>query len=178
MNKKPPRNAPLKKDEVAKERLGQAKKMRGYLPHYLSRLMNAMNLRLMVELRVHRMTVSQFRIIQMLDARGSASIGEIAADTVIEQSVVSRIVDQLERSRVAQRRKRTGGGRNVDVSLTPKGVKLYSIIYPRAALIVDDATSELTPSERDLLEALMFRLFHGTTRRLESWDTFLRKGRP
>ncbi len=171
------KKAPLKKGDVAKERLGQAKKMRGYLPHYLSRLMNAMNLRLMVELRVHRMTISQFRVIQMLDARGSASIGEIAADTVIEQSVVSRIVDQLERSNVAERRKRKGDGRNVDVSLTPKGTKLYNALYPRAALIVDDAMSELSQSERDLLETLMFRLFHGTTRRLESWDTFVRKGR-
>ena len=86
MNNKPPKGTPLKK--VANERMGQARKMRGYLPHYLSRLMNAMNLRLMVELRVHRMTISQFRVIQMLDARGSAAIGEIAADTVIEQSVV------------------------------------------------------------------------------------------
>ena len=177
MNKKPPKATPLKREEVAKERMGQARKMRGYLPHYLSRLMNAMNLRLMVELRVHRMTISQFRVIQMLDARRSASIGEIAADTVIEQSVVSRVVDQLERSRLAQRRKRRGDGRSVDVSLTSKGAKRYRIMYPLAARIVDDAMSELTPRERDLLEALMFRLFHGTTRRLESWDNFLRKGR-
>jgi DNA-binding MarR family transcriptional regulator len=171
------KKVPLKREEVAKERLGQAKKMQGYLPHYLSRLMNAMNLRLMIELRVHRMTISQFRVIQMLDARGSASIGEIAADTVIEQSVVSRIVDQLERLHLAQRRKRVGDGRNVNVSLTLKGTKLYSVLYPRAALIVDDAMSELSQSERDLLEALMFRLFHGTTQSFEAWDTFVRKGR-
>ena len=175
--KTPEKKAPMKKSGLAKERLGQAKKMRGYLPHYLSRLMNAMNLRLMVELRVHRMTISQFRVIQMLDARGSASIGEIAADTVIEQSVVSRIVDQLERAHLAQRKKRTGDGRNVDVSLTPKGKTLYSVLYPRAALIVDDAMSELSRRERDLLETLMFRLFHGTTQRFESWNTFVRKGR-
>jgi DNA-binding MarR family transcriptional regulator len=178
MKKKLEKKARPRSTGTAKDRLGQAKKMRGYLPHYLSRLMNAMNLRLMVELRVHRMTISQFRIIQMLDARGSASIGEIAADTVIEQSVVSRIVDQLERAQLAQRRKRTGDGRNVDVSLTPKGRKLYNDLFPRAALIVDDAMSELSQSERDLLETLMFRLFHGTTQRFKSWDTFVRKGRP
>ncbi len=176
MKTAPKKKVPLK-NQAARERSRTVKKMRGYLPHYLSRLMNALNLRLMVELRVHHMTISQFRIIQMLDARGSASIGEIAADTVIEQSVVSRIVGQLERAGLAQRRKRMGDGRNVDVLLTPKGSKLYKHLFPRAALIVEDAMSALSQKEQNLLESLMFRLFQGATQPYEAWDTFLRRGR-
>jgi DNA-binding MarR family transcriptional regulator len=177
----PMKNKPSKKkpfvNDVTDERLAHAKKMRGYLPHYLSRLMNALNLRLMNDLRLHRITAVQFRVMQMLDARGSASIGEIAADTVIAQSVVSRVIDQLERSGFARRRKRIGDGRSVDVSLTPNGSKMYNALFPSATRIVDDAMRELSASERDTLEALLLRVYKGVIQPYESWDVFVRKGR-
>jgi DNA-binding MarR family transcriptional regulator len=176
MKSKPKKKSPPAND-VAKERLHHAKKMRGYLPHYLSRLMNALNLRLMNDLRVHRVTIDQFRVMQMLDARGSASIGEIAADTVIEQSVVSRIIDQLERSGFAQRRKRISDGRSVDVSLTPNGSKMYKALFPSAARIVDDAMRGLSAKERDVLETLLLRVYKSVIQPYEAWDTFVRKGR-
>jgi DNA-binding MarR family transcriptional regulator len=176
MKNKPSKKKPFVND-VTDERLAHAKKMRGYLPHYLSRLMNALNLRLMNDLRLHRITAVQFRVMQMLDARGSASIGEIAADTVIAQSVVSRVIDQLERSGFARRRKRIGDGRSVDVSLTPNGSKMYNALFPSATRIVDDAMRELSASERDTLEALLLRVYKGVIQPYESWDVFVRKGR-
>jgi DNA-binding MarR family transcriptional regulator len=154
---------------VSISRSAHAEKMQGYLPHYLSRLYNILNLRLMDNLRPLKMTITQFRIIQMLDARKEATIGEIAADTVIEQSVVSRIVDQLERSGLAERRKRVGDSRYVEVRLTPLGTKTYATLFPSAALIVEDAVSGLSPSERDVLESLLSRMFDHVAQPYEPW---------
>jgi DNA-binding MarR family transcriptional regulator len=95
----------------------------------------------------------------MLDARKEATISEIAADTVIEQSVVSRIVDQLERAGLAERRKRVADSRYVDVRLTPHGTKTYAALFPYAARIVEDAVSGLTAGERKVLESLLSRMF-------------------
>jgi len=133
--------------------------MRGYLPHYLSRLINILNLRLLEHLRPLNITVPQFRIMQMLDARKSASVGEISRDTVIEQSVVSRIIAQLEERGYAARTKRADNARIVDVRLTREGQKVYSGLPPLYLAIVDDATSVLSPAEKQLLSELLKRIF-------------------
>lgn len=134
--------------------------MRGYLPHYLSRLMNLLNLRLLEHLRPLNMTTQQFRVMQVLLARGVASVGEISRDAVIEQSVVSRVVDQLEQRGFAQRQKRAGNARVVEVSLTPVGEAVYNSITPYSMAIVNDATSVLDEREKAYLEELLSRIFH------------------
>ncbi|MGE4010845.1 MAG: MarR family winged helix-turn-helix transcriptional regulator [Alphaproteobacteria bacterium] len=143
--------------------------MQGYLPHYISRLMNTLNLRLLESLRPHGITIQQFRVMQALDARGVSSVGEISADTVIEQSVVSRIVDQLERAKYAVRRKRPTNSRVVEVCLTPLGESTYASLFPYAKAIVDDATSALNPQERKILESLLQRLFEHVRRPYAPW---------
>ena len=134
--------------------------MRGYLPHYLSRLMNLLNLRLLEHLRPLNMTTQQFRVMQVLLARGVASVGEISRDAVIEQSVVSRVLDQLEERGFAQRQKRAGNARIVEVSLTPVGEAVYDLITPHSQAIVNDAVSVLDEKEKAQLENLLSRIFH------------------
>lgn len=143
--------------------------MRSYLPHHISRLMNILNMRLLEQIRPYGITIRQFRIMQMLDARRMATIGEIAADTIIEQSVVSRIVDQLERDGLAQRRRRPGQRSLVDVRLTPRGTARYREIVPHALRIVDDAEGGLSQRERATLQALLLRMFETVTRPFEPW---------
>jgi DNA-binding MarR family transcriptional regulator len=144
-------------------------KMQNYVPHYLSRLMNTLNLRLLESLRPRRITIQQFRVMQVLDARGTAGIGALAADAVIEQSVVSRIVDKLHRDGHVVRRKRPDDGRNVDVELTPKGQALYTSLVPFARAIVDEALDGLTPLERELLQDLLRRMFEHVSRPYAPW---------
>ena len=144
-------------------------KMRDYLPHYISRLMNVLNLRLLDNLRPHGITIRQFRIMQMLDARERATIGEIATDTVIEQPVVSRVVDQLERDGLAVRRKRVGNSRLVDVYLTPYGSMTYQTLFPYAKRIVEDAMSVLSQKDFQTLEILLSRIFEHVNRPYEPW---------
>lgn len=134
--------------------------MRGYLPHYLSRLMNLLNLRLLEHLRPLNMTTQQFRVMQVLLARGVASVGEISRDAVIEQSVVSRVLDQLEQRGFAQRQKRASNARVVEVSLTPVGEAVYNSITPYSMAIVNDAISVLDEPEKGRLEELLSRIFH------------------
>lgn len=153
--------------------------MRGYLPHYISRLMNVLNLRLLEHLRPLQITVQQFRIMQMLDAREVASVGEISRDTVIEQSVVSRIVDQLERRRLVVRSKRKGNARIVDVRLTEEGRATYALMKPYAQAIVADTVSALSGPERRAMEDMLQRMFdHVTTPRQPWLEQASRNGKP
>ena len=88
---------------------------------------------------------------------------------MIEQSVVSRIVAQLESSGLAQRRKRVGNSRLVDVRLTPRGEETYAALFPYARRIVEDAVGALSPKERETLEALLSRMFEYVTQPYEPW---------
>jgi DNA-binding MarR family transcriptional regulator len=136
------------------------KGMPGYLPHYVSRLMNALNLKLLAVLRPMDLTTQQFRVMQVLRSRGEpCSIGTIWRDAVIEQSVVSRIVDQLEKRGFVLRQKRASNARVVEVTLTPVGRAVYESVMPHANAIVRDATSVLSPSENEVLHQLLARVF-------------------
>ena len=145
--------------------------MRGYLPHYLSRLMNLLNLRLLQHLRQLEVTIQQFRVMQVVRARQVASVGEISRDAVLEQSVTSRVVDQLEMRGLAKRRKRRSNARFVEVVLTPLGRRTYDSITPYSSAIVEDAVSVLAADEKRQLERLLERIFqhvsqpHGFPRR-------------
>jgi DNA-binding MarR family transcriptional regulator len=131
----------------------------GYLPHHLSRLMNLMNMQLLEFLRPLDITGQQFRVMQVIEARGVTNVGQIARDAVIEQSLVSRVVDQLEERNLAKRRKSATKARIVEVSLTPRGNETYAAITPYREAIVADAVSVLNNAEKAVLDDLLCRLF-------------------
>jgi DNA-binding MarR family transcriptional regulator len=133
--------------------------MRGYLPHYLSRLMNMLNLQLMETLRPLDMTTQQYRVMQVLFIKKVASIGDISQDAVVERSVVSRIIDQLEKREFVRRQKRADNARIVEVSLTGVGKAVYQSIMPSAQAITQDAMSALSEEESLQLNQLLARVF-------------------
>jgi DNA-binding MarR family transcriptional regulator len=138
--------------------------MRGYLPHHLSRLMNLMNMQLLDVLRPLDVTVQQFRVMQVLDARGVTNVGQIARDAVIEQPLVSRVVDQLEERKLARRGKSPTNARIVEVSLTRRGREIYAAITPYREAIVADAVGVLSEAEKAVLMDLVCRMFQHLSR--------------
>jgi DNA-binding MarR family transcriptional regulator len=138
--------------------------MPDYMPHHLSRLMNLMNMQLLEVLRPLDVTGQQFRVMQVIDARGISTVGQIARDAVIEQSLVSRVVDQLEQRKLARRAKSSSNARIVEVSLTPRGHEVYAAITPYREAIVADAVSVLSAAERTALIELLRRMFDHLSR--------------
>jgi DNA-binding MarR family transcriptional regulator len=132
---------------------------KGYFPHSLSRVLNLLNLQLLEWLRPHGATVQQFRVMQVVAVLGVASIGEIAQDAVIEQPVVSRIVDQLEARDFARRRKRPTNGRVVEVTLTRRGIEVFRTVSPHAYEIVRNSLAVLNDAEKATIEELLTRIF-------------------
>ncbi|SPU54364.1 MarR family winged helix-turn-helix transcriptional regulator [Bordetella trematum] len=130
----------------------------GYLPYNLSRLMNAMNAQLARALRPIELTLQQFRVMQHLRWAEVATIGEICKATLIEQSVVSRIVDQLEQRDFAVRAKRPTNARVVEVRLTLVGEAVYDKVDIAARDITAASQSILTQPELDELNRQLVRL--------------------
>ncbi len=161
-NRKIKRSSPGKMRPPAADARGQVPGdllMPGYLPHHLSRLMNLMNMQLLEFLRPLDVTGQQFRVMQVVDARGVSNVGQIARDAVIEQPLVSRVVDQLEERELAKRRKSPENARIVEVSLTSHGREVYAAITPYREAIVADAVSVLGEAERVALVDAICRMF-------------------
>ena len=133
--------------------------LEGYLPHYLSRLMNILNMQLLEVLRPFDVTVQQFRVMQVIDACRTSTVGKIARDAVIEQSLVSRVVDQLEERGLARRARSATNARVVEVSLTAHGHEVYAAITPAREAIVENAASVLSGAEKTKLDELLRRVF-------------------
>jgi DNA-binding MarR family transcriptional regulator len=132
----------------------------GYLPHVLSRLMNLLNLQLLKYLRMRKLTIGQFRVLQFIEQFDGATINEISSDCVIEQSVVSRIVDQLEHRRLVTRKKNRSNARYVQVFMTATGRATIFELDTAAKKIATHAASELSSSEHEQLVSLLQRVFH------------------
>jgi DNA-binding MarR family transcriptional regulator len=140
--------------------------MPGYMPHHMSRLMNLMNMQLLEVLRPLDVTGQQFRVLQVIDARGVTNVGQIARDAVIEQPLVSRVLDQLEERKLARRSKSATNARIVKVSLTQRGREVYAAITPAREAIVADAVSVLSDAERTIFTDLVCRMFQHLSRPL------------
>ncbi len=134
----------------------------GYLPHDLSRVVNALNLRLMKHLRPVELTIPQLRVMQFLQQVESTSIGGICELTLIEQSVVSRIVNQLEERGFAKRVRNAQNARRVDVSLTQVGQLVLQSVTPDALKIVDTSLEALSPQEQQQLVDFHRRIYERT----------------
>lgn len=140
-----------------------------YLPHELMRLFNAMNLRLQDVLRPMGVNFTQWRVMQALQhAPGGVSIGEVARETVVEQSTCSRLVDRLEERGLVQRSRSPVNPKIVDIRLTDAGVDLMREFTPHALAIVEDTMSAISAEEARVLHDLLTRLYE-RTRRHRRW---------
>lgn len=131
-----------------------------YLPHVLSRLMNLLNLQLLQHLRAKNLTIAQFRVLQFSQQFDGATINEISSDCVIEQSVVSRVVGQLEQRLLVTRKKNRSNARYVQVFMTAKGRATINELDNLAKKFAANATSDLSVDEHAQLIELLQSVFH------------------
>lgn len=126
-----------------------------FVPYLLNQVTNRLNLRMQQHLRTSRVSVPQWRVLCLLTVGGPQPIGTIVSKTVIAQSTLSRVVDQLEHRGLVERRLRPSNNRIVEVHLTKEGRKLFKRILPAALTVRDDLVSPLSTAEQRQLRRLL-----------------------
>lgn len=138
-----------------------------FLPYLLNQVTNRLNRRMERHLRLHRVSVPQWRVLCLLTVHGAQSIGTIVGNSVIAQSTLSRVIDQLERRQLVERRLRPSNNRVVEVHLTRQGRVMFRRILPAAFAVRDVLTAGLSSSENRQLNRLLLkvlgRLRHGNS---------------
>jgi DNA-binding MarR family transcriptional regulator len=129
-----------------------------FAPYLLNQVTGRLNKCMQEHLRPHRVSVPQWRVVCILTVNGPQSIGMLATNTVIPQSTLSRVVDQLERRGLVERRLRPHNNRVVEVHLTKLGDAIFQRILPAALSVRDDLVADLSESEHWQFIRIMRRL--------------------
>jgi DNA-binding MarR family transcriptional regulator len=94
----------------------------------------------------------------VLEAQDGRSMTELAVYCVMEQSTLSRVVDQMERDGLVERRAADADNRIVEVWLTRSGRETYDRVVPMALQRAHQALAGFGANEVEQLQGLLQRL--------------------
>ena len=92
-------------------------------------------------------TLPQHRLMVLLAARSSRTIGDLAEQLGIDQSNASRLTDRLEKLGLIARERSTSDRRAVDVSLTTVGEELLETVHTHRRQEVKRVLAHMSPRQ-------------------------------
>jgi DNA-binding MarR family transcriptional regulator len=110
------------------------------------------------EIQGHGVTTAQMRLLLGLPGAESLSITDLAARTMMDPPMVTRVVDRLVAATLVARHPDKADRRRVRVSLTARGRALRRRLRPVAARIEERSLRGLAKQEEALLRALLRRV--------------------
>ena len=125
------------------------------VPYLLNRALGTFNRRWLQHLREHGITVARWQVLAILSEYDGSRAGEVAELAAAEQAVTSRVIDQMERDGLVERRAAPDDGRVVEVWLTAQGRATYRGLLPAAERLVAHAMRDMPrETERRLVDGL------------------------
>ena len=115
------------------------------VPYLLSRAFSSFNRAWMEHLREHGVTIARWQVLAILSEYDGARIGQLADMSATAQAVTSRVVDQMERDGLVERRPVADDGRAVEVWLTERGQRTFGTLLPEANELVGQALRGIDP---------------------------------
>jgi len=103
-------------------------------------------------------TIGQYRVLQVLHARGRATVGEVAEALGVTLSAVTALLDRLARAGLVTRRRGSRDRRRVWVSLAPRGRQAFEAARIRRQAMLERFCADLAPADLERLVAILERL--------------------
>lgn len=129
-----------------------------FVPYLLNQAMSRLDLSLREALKPFDISIHQWRVLFMIHFQGPRSIGDISAGTVMGQSTITRVADQLEKADLARRSPLEANQRVVLLSLTDKGLELIEQVIPHAFGVHEGAIEGFDPAEQKQLFQMLQKL--------------------
>lgn len=128
-------------------------------PPYLFHLITSrLNSRLLERMRPHGVTVPRWRVLMVLMNEDGLAVGELVRLTLIPQSALSRVIDQMERDTLVVRQAAQHDNRVVKVHLTDHGRQVYWKIAPAAEEHAKDTLRSFDARERQQLVSYLHQV--------------------
>ena len=120
------------KDGAAKTRLGEIG-LSNFAPYLMNRIMGRYNASLRDEMSDQGLTTPKMRALAVLSVVDGPLIRELAVYTVVEQSTLSRALDQLHTDGLIRREIDPSDSRAVRVFVTDNGRAAFDALWPHMA---------------------------------------------
>lgn len=124
----------------------------------LVRAAESVSTRLHRHLDAHKLTVTQFGVLEALYHLGSMYQRELAEKLLKSGGNITLVIDNLEKRQLVKRDREVGDRRCISVSLTDTGKQLITEIFPTHVAAVVKELSILTLTEQEELGRLCRRL--------------------
>jgi DNA-binding MarR family transcriptional regulator len=93
-------------------------------------------------------TLAQYRVLVLLDAREALPMGELAAHLDVNPSTITRICDVLVDKQLVRRRAMRDNRRAVQAELTARGHRLVEQTMSHRRRLVDEVLARLSPEQQ------------------------------
>lgn len=130
-----------------------------YLPYLLNRAGARIATAFGEEVRPLGASLQMWRVLAALRERDGRRMGDLSSTTSIEVSTLTRLVDQMEKKGLVERRRDTGDARVVTLHVTAAGKRLTRRILPIAERYEQVALKGFAPIEVQVLRAALRRLY-------------------
>lgn len=131
-----------------------------FLPYYFHLIAEGLNQRFRTILKPHGVTIRRWRILMVLMTSGTCNMTELREKSLIEQSALSRVVDQMERDNLVVRRPKAGDNRIIEVFLTDQGRRSYCDLVPAARIYAESTVEGMPKRERQALLNSLKKILH------------------
>ena len=115
-------------------------------------------------LKSMKLTPSIWRILALLQEEDGITIGKLSDESLIERTLLSRILQVLERRGLVIRRLDSGDKRRTAIYLEQKGKTLFQKILPIGRAQIERAIRGLSTEEFNQLQSLLLRIADNVSR--------------
>lgn len=133
----------------------------GYAPYLMNRILGHYNASLRAGISGEALTVPKVRVLAVLSVIDGPLIRDLADYAVIEQSTLSRSLDQLVADGLVKRVQDSRDSRGVRVYLTPEGRATFERIWPDLARSYADLFRSISEEELRTLVVILQKLLAG-----------------
>ncbi len=142
----------------------KARDLRLFLSDAINTLTRQINEITLEDLRRFGMTVPRWSVLSNLAVNDGRTIGDLSRVTVIKQSSLTRVVDQMERDGLVERRPALHDSRYIEVWLTDEGRATYDSVVPLAVQRAHQAFEGFREAEVEMFTNLVHRLLENMKR--------------
>ncbi|MDX2131252.1 MAG: MarR family transcriptional regulator [Planctomycetota bacterium] len=126
--------------------------------YHVHRAASGMRRELDARLAAHGVTSAQWGALVSIGRHGCATAADLARWMNLDRAGVSRVLTQLERVRLIERRPSADDRRTRRLRLSPKGAALLPTLEAVTASVSEDFLATFSPAERSRLLRLLSRV--------------------